>query len=101
MGRNFLVIRPGEEFTIGVNFTNRLTEGRSVSSCTVAVTDMHDGTDISDAVIESTDATVSSNTASVQIQETEDGHKYLLTFTATLDNAETLKEEVTLWGEAA
>lgn len=96
MAVNTFTKQPAEEQTRGVDFTGKLPTGVAVSSATVAATDIEAGTDVSATVLGSTTASVASNVASVLMKAGTDGKRYLIEFTATLDNSDILEEDIVM-----
>lgn len=68
---------PWESERIGIDFTDRLGSGDSVSSASITAED-ENGTDVTSTIIESGTQTLSGNTVSVRVKSLTDGKKYLV-----------------------
>lgn len=94
MATLFLTKQAAEMYTIAVDFVDKLDTNRSVSFGTVTAIDLYDNTDVSSTVLETSAAVVSGTKLSKGIKAGQQGHRYKLTFLATLDNADKLEEDV-------
>jgi hypothetical protein len=86
---------PFEQFTVGMDFTLALPPSASVSSGSITVQDMADGTDQT-ATIAPGAVNIVGATAQVRIQGGTKGHLYNLRWRVTLNTGELLEEDATL-----
>lgn len=86
--------QPGEDYSIAIEFLDKLPTGRTLTSGTVAALDLGTGTSASATVLASTTATISGTQARVKVQAGTHGKDYKITFLCDLDNGETLEEDV-------
>lgn len=87
---------PFEVFAIAMDFTLALPVGATVSSGTVSVQDLADGTDQTASIAPGVVTIVGGVTAKVTIQNGVKGHLYNLRFRVTLNTGELLEEDATL-----
>ena len=88
------------EFDIGVDFTDKLASGRTISSCTVGAIVLKTGANATSTVLADGTASVVGAVATEQITGGSAGQKYRLRFTATLDDSSTISEDVYLFVES-
>lgn len=94
MSTNFFAKQVADAYDIGIDFTDKLATGRSVTSAVVTAIDLHDNSNATSTVLETAGATVASNIVSKGVKAGTQGHTYKLVCKATLDNADVLEEEV-------
>jgi hypothetical protein len=87
--------QPYEEFTVGMDFTLALPVGATVSSGTITVLDMLDGSNQT-ATIAPGAVTIAGTVAKVLIKAGVTGHLYNLRWRVTLNTGELLEEDATL-----
>jgi len=87
--------QPNEKIKITVNFLNNVPSGGSVSSAVVTSRDASDDSDSSSTII-SGSPTVSSPNVTQLVQAGTDGDLHIVTFKATMSNAEVYEDEVML-----
>ena len=94
MAVKFLSKQVAGAYDIAVDFTDKLDTGRSVSSCVVTAEDLYDNSDVTSTVLDDGTGVVASDVVSEGIKVGALGHQYKIVFTATLDNADVLVENV-------
>lgn len=83
--------RPGESYTIAIEYANRLPSGASLASGTVTATDLK--LNVADSsVIASATATISGTQAKVKVQDGALGKDYAIVFKTTLNTGEDLED---------
>lgn len=83
----------GEQYTVSIDYTDRLPSMATPASCVVSAISLFDGAN-ADALI-GTEA-VSGNQALVPVQGGVDGVDYLLTVATTLSNSNVLVDTMTM-----
>jgi hypothetical protein len=84
---------PDEAYTVGVSFIDKLPTGANLASADISeVIDLLDGSNKSLVVVGTVD--VSGTILEIPVQGGTDGHDYLISINATLDNDNVLNERV-------
>lgn len=87
--------QPSETYPIAIDYTNRLPEGLTLSSGTVAALNVQ--TNLTDnTVLSSTTGTVSGSKLRAKVQAGVNGSDYKITFTATLSDSSILEDDITM-----
>lgn len=78
------VKQPYEEWTIAVDFTNRLPSGSTIATMVVSAVKESDGSNASSDVLDATDATINSAIVTVGVKGGSNEQDYILSFKGTL-----------------
>lgn len=88
------VKRPGERYSVAVDFASKLPTGASLASGSLTAVNKEAGTDVAASVLDSTTATISGTKASFRGQNGTTETDYLITLTVVLTDGSILIEEI-------
>lgn len=87
--------QPNEKIKITIDFTNNVPSGGSVSTAVVTSRNASTGADTTSTIISGSATVVSPNVTQLVHQGTS-GDTHIVTFKATMSNAEVYEDEITL-----
>ena len=98
MGVNFFTKQPNESFLIGIDFTNSLPSGRTISSGAASSVNRKTGSSSTSTILaEGTTCTIASAVASIIVSAGSSGETHVVSMRLTLDNDDVIEGDAYIY----